>query len=107
MPRAAGKSGEKAWKPATVPDEPEITRTFPSRVREGYEKYSAETSAAIKSSCEAAGVKINPVPECLDGRHDAGRKRAPGQAFEVSGQGPEGAAAEIPEELTLVLEEDP
>jgi hypothetical protein len=40
-----------------VPDEPEITRTSPSGMREGYEKYSAETSAAIKSSCEAAELR--------------------------------------------------
>jgi hypothetical protein len=29
---------------------PEIARTFPSRIREDQEKYSAEVSAAIKSS---------------------------------------------------------
>jgi hypothetical protein len=28
---------------------------------------------------------IDPVPEGLDGRDDAGHKRAPGQNFEVSG----------------------
>jgi hypothetical protein len=32
--------------------EAEITRTYPSGIRELYKKYSAETSAAIKSSCE-------------------------------------------------------
>ena len=53
------------------------------------------------------GVKIDPVPEGLDGRDDAGRKRAPGQDLEVSGQGPEGAAAEVPQQTALELEEDP
>jgi len=52
-------------------------------------------------------MKIDPVPKGLDDGDDAGRKRAPGQAFEVTGQGPEGAAAEIPQKPALVLEEDP
>ena len=52
-------------------------------------------------------MKIDPVPEGLDGRDDAGRKRAPGHNLEISGQGPKGQAAEIPQQLTLVLEEDP
>jgi len=38
-------------------------------------------------------MEIYPVPECLDGRSDAGRKHAPGHNLEISGQGPEGAAA--------------
>jgi len=50
MSRAAGEIGETTWKPATVPEEPEIARTSPAVMREGYEKYSAETSAVIKSS---------------------------------------------------------
>jgi len=33
-------------------------------------------------------VKIDPVPKGLDGRDDAGRKRAPGQDLEVTDQGP-------------------
>jgi len=53
------------------------------------------------------GVKIDPVPEGLDGRDDAGHKCAPGHEFEVSGQGPEGAAAKIPQKPALELEEDP
>ena len=48
-------------------------------------------------------VEINPVPEGLDGGHDPRRKRAPGHNFEVSGQGPEGAAAEIPQEPALSI----
>jgi len=52
-------------------------------------------------------VKIDPVPEGLDGRDDAGCKRAPGHNLEIAGQGPEGRAAEIPQKPTLVLEEDP
>jgi hypothetical protein len=43
-------------------------------------------------------VKIDPVPEDLDGGDDPGRKRAPGHNLEVTAQGPEGAAAEIAEE---------
>jgi hypothetical protein len=53
------------------------------------------------------GVKIDPVPEGPDGGNDPRRKHAPGHNLEVSGQGPEGAAAEIGEEPALVLEEDP
>jgi hypothetical protein len=53
------------------------------------------------------GVEIDPVPESLDDGNDAGRKRAPGHNLEISGQGPEGAAAEIPQEPALELEEDP
>jgi len=52
-------------------------------------------------------MKIDAVSEGLDGRDDAGRKRAPGHNLEVSSQCPEGQAAKIPQELTLVLEEDP
>ena len=52
-------------------------------------------------------VKVDPVPEGLDSRGDPGRKRAPGRNLEITGQGPEGAAAEIAEEPALVLEEDP
>ena len=40
----------------------------------------------------------NPVPDGLDGRDDPGRMRAPGQAFEVTGQASEGVAAEVPQE---------
>jgi hypothetical protein len=54
MSRTACGRGRAARKPSAVPGEAEITRTCPSGMREGYEKYSAETSAAIKSSCEAA-----------------------------------------------------
>ena len=52
-------------------------------------------------------MEVYPVPEGLDGRDDAGRKRAPGHNLEIPGQGPEGAAAEVPQKPTLVLEEDP
>jgi len=52
-------------------------------------------------------VKINLVPKGLDGCDDTGRKRAPGQSFEVTGQGAGGAAAKMPQEPALVLEEDP
>jgi len=52
------------------------------------------------------GVEINPVPKGLDSRDDAGRKRALSQEFEVSGQGPEGTAAEVPQQPALELEED-
>jgi hypothetical protein len=52
-------------------------------------------------------VQIDPVPEGLDGGNDSRRQRAPGHNLEVSGQGPEGAAAEIAEEPTIELEEDP
>jgi hypothetical protein len=43
-------------------------------------------------------VEIDPVPEGLDGGDDPGRKRAPGHSLEVTAQGPEGAAAEVPQE---------
>ena len=43
-------------------------------------------------------LKIDPVPEGLDGGDDPGRKLAPGHSLEVTAQGPEGAAAEIAEE---------
>jgi hypothetical protein len=52
-------------------------------------------------------MKIDPVPEGLDGRDDPGLKRASGQDFEVTSQGPKGATAEIPEEQALEFEEDP
>jgi hypothetical protein len=49
----------------------------------------------------------NPVPKSLDGRDNTGRKHAPSQDFKIASQGPEGTAAEITEEPTLELEEDP
>ncbi len=52
-------------------------------------------------------MKVDPVPEGLDGGNDSRRQRAPGHNLEVSGQGPEGAAAQIAEEPTIELEEDP
>jgi len=52
-------------------------------------------------------VSIDPVPKGLDGGDDPGRKRAPGHNLEVTAQGPEGAAAEIAEETSIELEEDP
>jgi len=45
-------------------------------------------------------VWIDPVPKDLDGGDDPGRKRAPGHNLEVTAQGPEGAAAEIAEEIS-------
>jgi hypothetical protein len=54
MSKTACGRGRAAGKPSAVPGEAEITRTSPSGIRERYEKYSAETSAAIKSSCAAA-----------------------------------------------------
>jgi len=54
MSRTACGRGRAARKPPAVPEEAKITRTSPFGMREGYEKYSAETSAAIKSSCGAA-----------------------------------------------------
>ena len=45
-------------------------------------------------------MEINPVPKSLDGGDDPGRKRAPGHNLEVTAQGPEGAAAEIAEEIS-------
>ena len=53
------------------------------------------------------GMNINPIPEGLDGRDDAGRKRTPGHNLEISGQGPKGQAAEIPQQLTLVDGQNP
>jgi len=53
------------------------------------------------------GVEIDPVPEGLNDRDDAGRKRAPGHNLEISGQGPKGQAAEISQEPAFELEEDP
>jgi hypothetical protein len=53
MSRMPGERGRATRKPSAPPDEPEITRTSPSGIRELYEKYSAGGSAAIKSSCEA------------------------------------------------------
>ena len=41
-----------ARKQSAAPDEPEIKQTSPPGEREGHEKYSVETSAAINSSCE-------------------------------------------------------
>jgi len=52
-------------------------------------------------------VSIDPVPKGLDGGDDPGRKRAPGHNLEVTAQGSEGAAAEIAEETSIELEEDP
>ncbi|HEX9902444.1 MAG TPA: hypothetical protein VGB72_06245 [Acidobacteriota bacterium] len=52
-------------------------------------------------------MKIDPVPEGLNGGDDAGHKRASGHNLEIASQGPEGRAAEIPQKPTLVLEEDP
>ena len=43
-------------------------------------------------------VKVDPVPEGLDGGDDPGRKRALGHNLEGTAQGPEGAPAEIAEE---------
>ena len=51
-------------------------------------------------------MKIEPVPKGLDGRDDAGRKRAPGQDFEVSGQGMEGAATEFAHQPASTHEPD-
>jgi len=51
-------------------------------------------------------VKIDPVPKCLNGRDDSGRKLAPGYNLEVTGQGPEGQTAEPPEEPAVIFEED-
>ena len=48
----------------------------------------------------------NPVPDGLDGRDDPGRMRAPGQAFEVTGQGSEGVAAEVPPRATTKAKND-
>ena len=63
--------------------------------------------AALGHQEMEVGVEVYPVPEGLDGRDDTGRKRAPGQAFEVTGQGPEGAAAEVPQKPARELKEDP
>jgi hypothetical protein len=52
-------------------------------------------------------VKIDPVPEGLDGGNDPRRKRAPGHNFEIAGQGPEGAAAKIPQEPLLATVSTP
>jgi SAM-dependent methyltransferase len=49
-------------------------------------------------------VEIDPVPEGLDGGHDPRRKRAPGHNLEISGQGPEGAAAKIAQEPKYWIE---
>jgi hypothetical protein len=49
-------------------------------------------------------MTIDPVPKCLDGRDDSGSKLAPGYKREITGQGPEGQATELPEELAVVLE---
>ena len=40
------------------------------------------------------GVKIHPVPECLNGRDDSRHQLAAGCSLKISGQGPEGRAAE-------------
>jgi hypothetical protein len=48
--RTPGERGRATRKPSAVSDEPEITRTSLSGIRELYEKYSAEGSAAIMSS---------------------------------------------------------
>jgi hypothetical protein len=52
-------------------------------------------------------VKIDPVPKCLNDRNNSGHMLAPGYNPEITGQGPEGQATELPEELALVLKEDP
>jgi hypothetical protein len=44
-------------------------------------------------------VKIDPVPEGLEDGDDSGPKRAPGHHLEVSVQGPEGASAEISQQV--------
>ena len=52
-------------------------------------------------------MKLDPVPEGLDGGNDTGRERASAHNLEVTAQGPEGATAEIAQEPTIELEEDP
>ncbi|MCJ7588419.1 MAG: hypothetical protein MUQ00_11055 [Candidatus Aminicenantes bacterium] len=52
-------------------------------------------------------MKIDAVSESLNGRDDARRKRAPGHNLEISGQGPEGQAANISKQFPLELEENP
>jgi len=67
-------------------------------------------------------VKIDAVSEGLDSGDNSGRQHGPGRnthgvivsmstggnnRLEISGQGPEGAAAKIPQEPAIVLEEDP
>ena len=47
-------------------------------------------------------MKIDPGAEGLDGGDDPGRKRAPGHNLEVTAQGPEGRAAELPEETLSI-----
>jgi hypothetical protein len=39
-------------------------------------------------------MEIDPVPKCLNGRDDSGHQLAPGYNLELTGQGPEGQAAE-------------
>jgi len=53
------------------------------------------------------GVKIHPVPKCLNGRNDSGHQLAAGQGREIPGQAPEVRAAKITQEAPLVLEEGP
>ena len=52
------------------------------------------------------GMKIDLVPEGLDDGDNTRHKCTPGYNLEIAGQRAEGQAAEIPEELTVVLEED-
>jgi len=52
-------------------------------------------------------MKIDPIPEGLNGRDDAGLNRSPGGRFEVPGQSPKSTATEVTEKPPLVLEEDP
>jgi len=48
-------------------------------------------------------VKIDPVPEGLDGGNDPRHKRAPGHNLGISGQGREGAAAELSQQPAVIL----
>jgi hypothetical protein len=48
--------------------------------------------------------EIDRVAKGLVDGDDAGRKRPPGEELDITGQGPEGAAAEIPQEPPLGLE---
>jgi len=52
------------------------------------------------------GVEIDPVAECLNGGNNSGHQLAPGCYLEITGQGPEGAAAELPLQPAIVLKED-
>ena len=52
-------------------------------------------------------VEINPVPERLYDRNNAGRQSFPGRDFKISVQSPQGRAAKFAQQPTLVLEERP